>query len=253
MDDANPTAGLLVIGDEILSGRTKDVNIAATAEFCTDLGIGLSEVRVVADIEDDIVSAVNALRDRYTYVFTTGGIGPTHDDITADAIAKAFGVALPINDQAREMLESRWKTQGTEVTSARLRMARIPEGADLIVNSVSAAPGFRIGNVHVMAGVPMIMKAMLEAIAPTLKGGRKMQSVSILCPVGEGAIGDAFGKLQEQFPDVKMGSYPQFGSGRASTDLVLRSADETRLEQAAVLVRAMVAAAEAKAGIKENI
>src|ERR1041384_5619386 len=136
----NPTAALIVIGDETLSGRTKDVNIGATADFCTDLGIDLKEVRVVSDETDDIVDAVHALRARYTYVFTTGGIGPTHDDITADAIAKAFGVALPINAQARAMLETRWQQTGTEVNEARLRMARIPEGADLIVNSVSAAP-----------------------------------------------------------------------------------------------------------------
>jgi molybdenum cofactor synthesis domain-containing protein len=247
MSDTNPTAGLLIIGDEILSGRTKDVNIGAVADFCTDLGIDLSEVRVVADVTADIVAAVRALSARYTYVFTTGGIGPTHDDITADAIAEAFGVALPINEQARAMLEERWKTQGTEVTSARLRMARIPEGADLIVNSVSAAPGFRIGNVHVMAGVPLIMRAMLEALAPTLKGGRKVLSVSIDCPVGEGAIGDAFAALQANYPDVKMGSYPRFGSGRASTDLVLRSADAARLAAAEVEVKAMVAAAVARA------
>ncbi len=243
------TAGLLVIGDEILSGRTKDVNIAATAEFCTDLGIELREVRVVADIEDEIVAAVRALSERYTYVFSTGGIGPTHDDITADAMAKAFGVALPINPEARAMLESRWKTTGTEVTEARLRMARIPEGASLIVNSVSAAPGFRIRNVHVMAGVPVIMKAMLEAIAPTLQGGRKVHSIGIQCGVGEGAIGGPFGKLQEEYPDVKMGSYPQFGSGRPSTELVLRSADEVRLAEAAVKVREMVKAAHVTAGV----
>ena len=242
----NPTAGLLVIGDEILSGRTKDVNIGAVADFCTDLGIDLAEVRVVADVTEDIVAAVNALRARFTYVFTTGGIGPTHDDITADAIAAAFGVALPINDEARAMLEARWKTTATEVTSARLRMARIPEGADLIVNSVSAAPGFRIGNVHVMAGVPVIMRAMLEAIAPTLKGGRKIISVSVDCPVGEGAIGDAFAALQLKHPDVKMGSYPRFGSGRASTDLVLRSVDATLLAEAEAEVRAMVDAAVAR-------
>jgi molybdenum cofactor synthesis domain-containing protein len=246
-DAHNPTAGLLVIGDEILSGRTKDVNIGAVADFCTDLGIDLTEVRVVADVSEDIVSAVNALRARYTYVFTTGGIGPTHDDITADAIAAAFGVALPINAQARAMLEERWKTTGTEVTSARLRMARIPEGADLIINSVSAAPGFRIGNVHVMAGVPVIMRAMLEAIAPTLKGGRRVISVSIDCPVGEGAIGDAFAALQQKYPAVKMGSYPRFGSGRASTDLVLRGTDAALLAQAETDVRAMVAAAVAGA------
>lgn len=178
------TAALIVIGDEILSGRTKDVNIGAVADFCTELGIDLKEVRVVSDETDEIVDAINALRARYTYIFTTGGIGPTHDDITADAVAKAFGVALPINAQARAMLESRWKETGTEVNEARLRMARIPEGADLIVNSVSAAPGFRIGNVHVMAGVPIIMRAMLEAILPTLKGGKKVMSVTVKAAVG---------------------------------------------------------------------
>src|SRR5690606_4699156 len=203
------TAGLVVIGDEILSGRTKDVNIGAVADFCTDLGIELREVRVVSDETDDIVAAVNALRERYTYVFTTGGIGPTHDDITADAIAKAFGVALPINAEARAMLEARWAQTGTEVNEARLRMARIPEGAELIVNSVSAAPGFRIGNVHVMAGVPVIMRAMLEALAPTLKGGRRVMSVAIRAAVGEGSLGGPLAQLQEQYPDVRMGSYPQ--------------------------------------------
>jgi molybdenum cofactor synthesis domain-containing protein len=246
-DELLVTAGLLVIGDEILSGRTKDVNIGAVADFCTDLGIDLHEVRVVADVTEDIVAAVDALRTRYTYVFTTGGIGPTHDDITADAIAKAFGVALPIHPVAREMLESRWKDTGTEVTNARLRMARIPEGADLIVNSVSAAPGFRIGNVHVMAGVPVIMRAMLEAIVPTLKGGKKVHSVSVPAAIGEGAIGDAFGVLQGHYPDVKMGSYPQMGTGRVSTELVLRSSDLARLAAAEQEVRAMVAAAEQRA------
>jgi molybdenum cofactor synthesis domain-containing protein len=243
------TAALLVIGDEILSGRTKDVNIAATAEFCTDLGIELREVRVVSDVTDDIVDAVNALRARYTYVFTTGGIGPTHDDITADAVAKAFGVALPVHPEARAMLESRWKSTGTEVTAARLRMARIPEGASLIVNAVSAAPGFRIGNVHVMAGVPLIMKAMLEAIAPTLETGRKLFSVSIRCGVGEGAIGGPLGRLQDEFPDVKMGSYPQMGQGYVMTELVLRSADGDRLAEAAERVRAMVVEAHEAAGL----
>ena len=243
------TAGLLVIGDEILSGRTKDANIGATADFCTDLGIELKEVRVVSDETDEIVDAINALRARYTYVFTTGGIGPTHDDITADAVAKAFGVALPINAQAREMLESRWRQTGTEVNEARLRMARIPEGADLIVNSVSAAPGFRIGNVHVMAGVPVIMRAMLEALVPTLKGGKKVLSVTVKAAVGEGTVGGPLGALQEEYPDVKMGSYPQMGHERIMTELVLRSTDAARLEEAAGKVRAMVAAAHAKAGV----
>jgi molybdenum cofactor synthesis domain-containing protein len=243
------TAGLLVIGDEILSGRTKDVNIGAVADFCTDLGIDLTEVRVVSDVEESIVEAVNALRQRYTYVFTTGGIGPTHDDITADSIAKAFGVALPINAQARAMLEARWKETGTEVNEARLRMARIPEGADLIVNSVSAAPGFRIGNVHVMAGVPVIMRAMLEALAPTLKGGSKVLSVAVKAAVGEGTLGGPLAALQAEFPDVKMGSYPQMGQNRVMTELVLRSSDEALLAQAAEKVRSMVAQAHEKAGI----
>ncbi|HHY51477.1 MAG TPA: competence/damage-inducible protein A [Alphaproteobacteria bacterium] len=247
------TAGLLVIGDEILSGRTRDVNIATTAEFCTDLGIELREVRVVGDVEEEIVAAVRALSGRYTYVFTTGGIGPTHDDITADAIARAFDVALPINPEARAMLEARWTSTGTEVTEARLRMARIPEGASLIVNSVSAAPGFRIGNVHVMAGVPVIMRAMLEAIAPTLKGGRKVHSVTIRCAVGEGAIGGPLGDLQKQYPDVKMGSYPQMGQSFVMTELVLRSADEARLAEAAGKVRAMVAEAHRRAGLPAEV
>lgn len=243
------TAGLLVIGDEILSGRTKDVNIGATADFCTDLGIDLMEVRVVADIEADIIEALNALRRRYTYVFTTGGIGPTHDDITADAVAKAFGVALPINAQAREMLEARWRETNTEVNAARLRMARIPEGADLIVNAVSAAPGFRIENVHVMAGVPLIMRSMLEALAPTLKGGRKVLSRTVVAMVGEGAIGGPLAALQADYPDVKMGSYPQMGKTPVMTELVLRSPDQSRLDEATAKVQAMVDAAHAKAGI----
>ena len=243
------TAGLLVIGDEILSGRTKDVNIGATADFCTDLGIDLKEVRVVSDETDDIVDAINALRARYTYVFTTGGIGPTHDDITADAVAKAFGVALPINDEARAMLETRWKQTGTEVNEARLRMARIPQGASLIVNSVSAAPGFRMENVHVMAGVPIIMRAMLEAIVPTLRTGKKVLSITVKAAVGEGTVGGPLGLLQEQYPDVKMGSYPQMGHDRVMTELVLRSADPARLEEAAGKVREMVAEAHRKAGV----
>lgn len=247
------TAALVVIGDEILSGRTKDVNIGTVADFCTQLGIALSEVRVVPDIEAEIISAINVVRARYTYVFTTGGIGPTHDDITADAVAKAFGVALPINPEARAMLEERWKANGTEPNEARLRMARIPEGASLIVNTVSAAPGFRIGNVHVMAGVPKIMQAMLEAIAPTLEGGAKVTSITIGCRVGEGTIGTAFGEIQGEFPDVKMGSYPRMGSTSVMTELVLRSPDQGRLTLAAERVKAMVAAAHRHAGLAEEV
>ena len=245
------TAALLVIGDEILSGRTKDVNIGTTAEFCTELGIDLSEVRVVPDIEEEIVAAINALRHRYTYVFTTGGIGPTHADIPADAVAKAFGVALPIHPEAREMLESRWRQTGTEVNAARLRMARIPEGASLIVNSVSAAPGFRIENVHVMAGVPIIMKSMLEAILPTLKPGRKVLSRMVPAQVGEGVIADPLARLQDEYPDVKMGSYPRMGDGAVRTELVLRSPDEARLEEATEKLRSIVAGAHRAAGITD--
>jgi molybdenum cofactor synthesis domain-containing protein len=248
---ASITAGLLVIGDEILSGRTKDVNIGTVAEFCTDLGIELGEVRVVPDVEAEIIAAVNALRARYTYVFTTGGIGPTHDDITADAIARAFGVKLPINPEARAMLEARWRETGTVVNEARLRMARIPEGASLIVNSVSAAPGFRIENVHVMAGVPKIMQAMLEAILPTLKTGRKVLSRTVPAQVGEGIVAAPLAALQAEYPDVKMGSYPRMGDGAVRTELVLRSPDEARLAEATEKLRKIVAEAHRAAGIAD--
>ncbi|HEY8596319.1 MAG TPA: molybdopterin-binding protein [Devosiaceae bacterium] len=250
MSNEQVTAGLVVIGDEILSGRTKDVNIGATAEFCTDLGIELQEVRVVSDDMDAIVEAVNALRARYSYVFTTGGIGPTHDDITADAVARAFGVDLPIHPVAREMLMSRWKD--LEVTPARLRMARIPEGAELVTNAVSAAPGFWIGNVIVMAGVPVIMRAMLESVAPRLKGGRKVLSAAVDAAVGEGDLGDPLAALQDEFPDVKMGSYPQMGQGQVRTQLVLRSTDAERLAAATARVEAMVAAVQHKRDIGQS-
>ena len=241
------TAALLVIGDEILSGRTKDKNIGYIAEYLTNIGIDMREVRVVPDIEDEIIAALDALRHRYTYVFTTGGIGPTHDDITADCVAKAFGVTIDVDPRAKALLLTRIAEK--DMNEARLRMARIPEGASLIVNSVSAAPGFRIGNVHVMAGVPVIMRAMLESIAPTLKGGRKVHSITIKSGVGEGNIGAPFGKLAEEFPDVKMGSYPRMGDGTVMTELVLRSADEARLAEAAKAVHAMVADAHASAGL----
>lgn len=240
MNETIVTAGLVVIGDEILSGRTHDVNIATTAQFCTDLGIELREVRVVADDTDAIIEAVNAVRARYTYVFTTGGIGPTHDDITADAIAKAFGVDLPVNETARAMLEARWAETGAEATPARMRMARIPEGAELVVNAISAAPGFRIGNVHVMAGVPKIMAAMLESIAPTLKGGRKVESRTVSAAIGEGAIGDPLAEIQSRYDDVKIGSYPQMGNTSIMTYLVMRSHAIPRLEAATAEVQALV-------------
>src|SRR5690606_11216259 len=213
---------------------------ASTAQFGTDLGIETREVRVVADDTAAIVEAVNAVRARYTYTFTTGGIGPTHDDITADAIARAFGVELPVNETARAMLEARWAEIGAEATPARVRMARIPEEAELIGNAASAAPGFRIGNVHVMAGVPKIMAAMLESIAPTLKGGRKVESRTVPAAIGEGAIGDPLGEIQSRYDDVKIGSYPQMGNTSIMTYLVLRSHVIPRLEAATAEVRALV-------------
>ena len=183
------TAGVLVIGDEILSGRTKDKNIGFIAEYLTNIGIDLKEVRVVADEEQDIVDALNALRNRYTYVFTTGGIGPTHDDITADSVAKAFGVPIDYHPEVVELLRARFAERGTEMNEARMRMARVPHGAELVQNKISAAPGFWIGNVITMAGVPAIMQAMLDEVAPKLKTGAQMLSESIRADLREGDIG----------------------------------------------------------------
>jgi molybdenum cofactor synthesis domain-containing protein len=233
------TAALLVIGDEILSGRTKDKNIGHIAEYLTNIGIDLREVRVVPDIEEEIVAALNALRTRYDHVFTTGGIGPTHDDITADAVAKAFGVSIDVDPRAVAMLQSR--VPPLPLNEARLRMARIPAGATLIENSASKAPGFSIGNVHVMAGVPFIMQAMLDALAPTLPRGQKMLSRSVFADMGEGVIAKGLSEVQAAFPDVAIGSYPKQLDGRFTTDLVIRSRDEARLAEAAKAVEDMVA------------
>jgi molybdenum cofactor synthesis domain-containing protein len=231
-DDSIITAALLVIGDEILSGRTKDKNIGTIAEHLTAIGIRLSEVRVVADVEDEIVAAVNELRARSTYLFTTGGIGPTHDDITADAIAKAFGVSIDVDPRALALLQPHYEKRGMTLTPPRLRMARIPDGAELIANSVSIAPGFMIGNVIVMAGVPLVMQAMLTAVTARLKTGRKMHSMSLGVDRPEGDIAETFSAHQAAFPNVSMGSYPSFGDGRFRTELVLRSTDEIELQTA---------------------
>ena len=233
--DAQPetiTAAVLVIGDEILSGRTKDKNIGWIADHCTAIGIQLREVRIVADIEAEIVDAVNALRTKYTYLFTTGGIGPTHDDITADCIAKAFGVGIDVDQRALDLLIPHYKATGRELTPGRLRMARIPFGADLIENKVSVAPGFMLGNVITMAGVPSIMQAMLEAITPRLKTGPKMHSRALDLDHPEGAIAEVFRAHQALYPDVGMGSYPSQRDGKPVTQLVLRSTDEVRLDEA---------------------
>jgi molybdenum cofactor synthesis domain-containing protein len=226
------TAALLVIGDEILSGRTKDQNIGFIADHCTAIGIQLKEVRVVPDEEPEIVAAVNALRTRYDYVFTTGGIGPTHDDITADAVAKAFGVGIDIDERALAPMRAYFERRGVELTPARLRMARIPFGAELVENSVSIAPGFMLGNVIVMAGVPQIMQVMLLAATKLLKTGKKMLSSAIDLRRPEGEIAGLFGELQKRYPDVPMGSYPFYRDGKPGTQLVLRSTDAARLAEA---------------------
>jgi molybdenum cofactor synthesis domain-containing protein len=234
------TAALLVIGDEILSGRTKDKNIGYIAEYLTNIGIDLREVRVVPDIEEEIVAALDAVRARYTYVFTTGGIGPTHDDITADCVAKAFGARLPVDPRAVALLQERWGT-ATPLNEARLRMARIPEGGDLILNKVSAAPGFRLGNVFVMAGIPNVMQAMLDEVAPTLRTGVKVLSHSIRADAREGDIGSPLGEIAKAHPGVSIGSYPFFDENKGpNTNVVIRSRDADQLAVAAAAVEAML-------------
>jgi molybdenum cofactor synthesis domain-containing protein len=226
------TAALIVIGDEILSGRTKDKNIGYVADYLTAIGIQLKEVRIVPDEEAEIVAAVNALRTRYTYLFTTGGIGPTHDDITADSIAKAFGVGIDVDERALAPMKAYFERRGVELTPARLRMARIPFGAELVENSVSIAPGFMLGNVIVMAGIPAIMHVMLDAATKYLETGQKMLSAALDLHRPEGEIADMFGELQKRYPDVPMGSYPFMREGKPGTQLVLRSTDPARLAQA---------------------
>jgi len=234
------TAGLLVIGDEILSGRTKDKNIGFIAEYLTTIGIDLCEVRVVSDVEAEIVAALDALRARYTYVFTTGGIGPTHDDITADAVAKAFGVAIDYDPRAVAIMKERFDAMGTEMNEARMRMTRIPKGAELVLNKVSAAPGFWIGNVIVMAGVPSIMQAMLDYVAPKLKTGAKMLSETVRADMREGDIGTELGVIAKAHPDVIIGSYPFMDDRGPNTNVVVRAREADKLAAAKAAVEAML-------------
>lgn len=234
------TASLLVIGDEILSGRTKDKNIGHVADHLTAIGIQLREVRIVPDIEDEIVGAVNALRSKYNYLFTTGGIGPTHDDITADAVAKAFGVGIDVDERALTPMKAYFERRGVELTPARLRMARIPFGAELVENSISIAPGFKLGNVIVMAGVPNIMHVMLDAATKFLKTGKKMMSEAIDLHRPEGEIAHAFAEHQKRYPEVSMGSYPFSRDGKPGTQLVLRSIHPDRLAQAFAELKAII-------------
>jgi molybdopterin-biosynthesis enzyme MoeA-like protein len=230
---SRPTAGLLVIGDKILAGRTQEKNMRFVAEYLTALGIDLKEVRVVGNEEAAIVEALNALRHRYTHVFTTGGIGPAHHDITSDCVAKAFGVPIDVDPRALAILREWLKASGGEVTEARMRMTRIPKGADLILNEVSGAPGFWIENVIVMAGVPSIMQAMLDQVAPRLKTGLRMLSETLRANVRESDITTQIGEIAKAHPGVTIGSHPFFDPEHGpNTNVVLRAADAQKLERA---------------------
>lgn len=234
------TAAMVVIGDEILSGRTKDKNIGHLAEMLTAVGIDLKEVRIVADDEPAIVEAVNSLRARNDYVFTTGGIGPTHDDITADAIAAAFNLPCTYHPEAYPLLEAHYASRGVEFTEARKRMARTPEGATLIPNPISVAPGFIIQNVHVMAGVPAIFQAMLDNVIPTLQTGAKLLSTTLPCPFGEGTIGGPLAEIQKAHTETIIGSYPKYDGDRFWTEIVVRSRSKESLDAAAEAVQEML-------------
>jgi molybdenum cofactor synthesis domain-containing protein len=222
------TAGLVIIGDEILSGRTQDKNISQIALWLNLQGIRLAEVRVVGDTVPAIVEAVNGLRERNDYLFTTGGIGPTHDDITVDAIAEALGVPVVVHPRARAMLERYYESRGG-ITDARLRMARVPLGAELIENRMSGAPGIRWGNIFIMAGVPNITAMMLDALSGVLEGGRPMLSETIGCWVAESEVADLLGATEKAHPGCQIGSYPFFREGRTGANFVIRSTDGAAL------------------------
>ena len=231
------TAALVVIGDEILSGRTEDRNIAQVARWLNPQGIRLMEVRVVADDEAAIAEAVNALRPNHDYVFTTGGIGPTHDDITVDSIAAAFGVPVIVHPEARRILEDYYRDRPLGLTEARLRMARVPEGAELIPNPTSGAPGVRMGNVFILAGVPNIAAAMLAALDGKLEGGAPVISVTVRGFAPESDVADLLKQVQDEHPGVSVGSYPFYGAGRFGADFVIRSDDGELAERCASVLR----------------
>ena len=238
------TAAVVVIGNEVLSGRTRDANLHFLALRLNDVGVRLREARVVSDEEAAIVAAINECRARYDYVFTSGGIGPTHDDITADAVAKAFGVGIGIDPRARALLEAHY--DAGVLNEARLRMARIPHGASLINNPISRAPGFRMENVFVMAGVPAIMQAMFEGIRHDLVGGAPLLSRTIGARVPEGQLATPLARVQEAHKDVQIGSYPYYRGGALGTSIVLRATDRARLDAAAEAVRGIMREAGAE-------
>lgn len=238
----NPTAAMLVIGDEILSGRTRDANMYHLAGQLTEIGIYLTEVRVVSDDAPAIVAAVQALSTAFTHVFTSGGIGPTHDDITADCIASAFDVHIDIRDDARALLQAHYDKSGMELNAARLRMARIPDGATLIDNPVSTAPGFTLKNVHVMAGVPSVFQAMVASILPAMTGGAPLISRSLRVVRGEGDIAGPLGTFAQTYSDLSFGSYPFQKDGVYGSNIVVRGTDPARLDTAMTALTAMFAA-----------
>lgn len=236
----NPTAAMLVIGDEILSGRTRDANLYHLSVRLAEAGIDLIEARIVADVEDAIVEAVQALSSRADHVFTSGGIGPTHDDITADAVARAMGVGIGVDPDARARLKAHYDAMGEDLTDARLRMARVPEGATLIDNPVSAAPGFSIGNVHVMAGIPRIFQAMLDGVLARLSHGQRLTQESVEVNKGESLVADALRRLAAANADVSIGSYPFEKDGRFGATVVVRGTDPARVADVARQVAAEV-------------
>ncbi|AXT27955.1 competence/damage-inducible protein A [Ruegeria sp. AD91A] len=229
---ANPTAAMLVIGDEILSGRTRDANMHFLAQELTKHGIDLKEVRIVSDDASAIEAAVKVLSDAYDNVFTSGGIGPTHDDITADCIARAFDTPIDVRDDARALLQAHYDKSGLELNAARLRMARIPDGATLIENPVSTAPGFTLANVHVMAGVPSVFQAMVASVLPTLTGGRPLLSQTLRVDRGEGDIAATLSALAEVFSDLSIGCYPFQINGAFGANVVVRGTDGGRIDAA---------------------
>lgn len=228
----NPTAAMIVIGDEILSGRTRDANMHHLAGELTQIGIDLKEARVVSDDAPAIVAATQALSAGFDHVFTSGGIGPTHDDITADCIAEAFGASIDVRDDARALLQAHYDRSGQELNAARLRMARIPDGATLIENPVSIAPGFSLENVHVMAGVPSVFRAMVASVLPTLTGGAPLLSRSLRIVRGEGDIAGPLGAFAEDHADLSVGSYPFQKDGIYGSNVVVRGTDAAQLDTA---------------------
>ena len=235
------TTALIIVGNEILSGKTRDANTPWIAQQLAARGLRLSEVRVIADIEAEIIATVNALRTKYDFIFTTGGIGPTHDDITSECVSRAFGLPHVINPEAKRRLQAYYDGRGIELNAARLRMATLPEGASLLDNPISAAPGFRIGNVFVMAGIPAVMQEMWKMVEPQLPTAPPVQSRTVNCSLAEGDLAADLSAIQKDYPDIDIGSYPVSGDKGFSVSLVLTGSDQTRLDAATLNVEAMVA------------